>query len=68
MIITALSEQPRPWCRVAAKIFRLKGVVNSEIKRKGDSQAVTVWRAEVNTRIHVRIQLQSKYVEYVLRM
>ena len=28
----------------------------------------TVWRAEVNTRIHVRIQLQSKYVEYVLPM
>ena len=26
----------------------------------------TVWRAEVNTRIHVRIQLQSKYVEYEL--
>eukprot|EP00964_Phaeocystis_antarctica_P079732 scaffold49710_cov36-Phaeocystis_antarctica.AAC.1 len=24
VIITALSEQPRPWCRVAAKIFRLK--------------------------------------------
>ena len=45
-----------------------KGVVNSEIKSKGHSQAVAVWRAEVNTRIHVRIQLQSKYVEYVLRM
>ena len=27
-----------------------------------------MWRAEVNTRIHVRIQLQSKYVEYVLRI
>eukprot|EP00964_Phaeocystis_antarctica_P006568 scaffold3554_cov61-Phaeocystis_antarctica.AAC.4 len=33
---------------------------------KGDSHVFTVWRAEVNTRIHVRIQLQSKYVEYVL--
>ena len=69
VIITALSEQPRPWCRLAAKIFRLKeGVINSEIKPKGDSHVLTVWRAEVNTRIHVRIQLQSKYVEYELRM
>jgi len=28
----------------------------------------TVWRTEVNTRIHVHIQLQSKYVEYELRL
>ena len=47
-----------------ARLDRVEAVVAIGCHHSALSKAV--WRAEVNMRIHVRIQLQSKYVEYVL--
>ena len=55
----ATSPRPRPGCVVAA---------TESARYPPPGHVFTMGRAKVNTRIDVRIQRQSKYVEYVLRI